>query len=183
MVSKLAPGIYAEIEQTRPFERPQQEALVTLTHTADVLRHALDRELAPFGISPEQYNVLRILRGAGDTGHPTLEIARRMISRSPNITRLIDKLVSGGLATREQGTRDRRQAVVQLTPAGRRRLASLDRVVEDALGRVDLTDRESRTLIRLLDRVRLRVARPTAAEMSRDTREARGTGHASRLEG
>jgi DNA-binding MarR family transcriptional regulator len=170
MAINQTPRIYAEIEQTRPFARPQQEALVTLTRTADVVRHALERDLAPHGISPEQYNVLRILRGAGRTGHPTLEVARRMISRSPNVTRLIDKLIAGGLVKREQGTRDRRQALVRLTPAGSRRLQALDRVVDRALGQLDLSDRESATLIRLLDKVRGRVARPTAAEQTRTRR-------------
>lgn len=167
--NKKTPGIYGEIEQSRPFARPQQEALVTLTHTADVLRHALERDLAPHGISPEQYNVLRILRGAGNDGHPTLEIARRMISRSPNVTRLIDKLIASGLARREQGTRDRRQALVRLTAAGSRRLGVLDKIVEDAPGQLDLSDRESGTLIRLLDKIRARVARPTVAEQTRGT--------------
>lgn len=167
MASKSTPSIYGEIKQSRPFARPQQEALVTLTRTADVLRHALERDLAPHGVSPEQYNVLRILRGAGAAGHPTLEIARRMISRSPNVTRLIDKLVAAGLATRDQGVRDRRQALVRLTAAGRRRLTALERVVDGALERLDLTDRESQTLIRLLDRIREQVVRPTAVERAR----------------
>lgn len=164
MVTKRRPRIYAEIDQRRPFARPPQEALVTLTRTADVLRHALERDLAPHGVSPEQYNVLRILRGAGEEGHPTLEIARRMISRSPNVTRLIDKLVAAELVRREPGTRDRRQAFVHLTARGRRHLVKLDGVVDDALGTLDLSDRESANLIRLLDKIRERVARPTSAE-------------------
>jgi DNA-binding MarR family transcriptional regulator len=167
MVSNQTPRIYAEIEQTRPFARPQHVALVTLTRTADVLRHALERDLAPYGVSPEQYNVLRILRGAGRDGHPTLEIARRMISRSPNVTRLIDKLVAAGLARREPGTRDRRQAIVHITSAGRRRLGTLDRIVEGAREQLSLTDRESATLVRLLDKIREGVARPTAVEQVR----------------
>lgn len=178
MVGIDTPRIYADIRQTRPFARPQQEALVTLTLTADVLRHALERALAPRGISPEQYNVLRILRGAGKAGHPTQEIARRMISRSPNVTRLIDKLVAAGLTRREQGTRDRRQALVRLTPVGRRRLAELDRLVEALLGRVDLSDRDSTTLVRLLDRVRTRVACPTVAEVNRERSAGAGKGPA-----
>jgi DNA-binding MarR family transcriptional regulator len=167
MVINKTPRIYAEIEQTRPFARPQHVALVTLTRTADVLRHALERDLAPHGVSPEQYNVLRILRGAGNNGHPTLEIARRMISRSPNVTRLIDKLVAAGLARREPGTRDRRQAFVHLTAAGRRQLETLDQIVEEAREQLSLTDRESATLVRLLDKIREGVARPTAAEQAR----------------
>jgi DNA-binding MarR family transcriptional regulator len=121
--------------------------------------------------------VLRILRGAGNNGHPTLEIARRMISRSPNVTRLIDKLVAAGLARREPGTRDRRQAFVHLTAAGRRQLETLDQIVEEAREQLSLTDRESATLVRLLDKIREGVARPTAAEQARASAE----GRASRL--
>ena len=166
------PGkIYAEIGQRSPFARREREALVTLLRTADVVHHALERALAPQGISPEQYNVLRILRGAGRQGHPTQAIAARMISRSPNITRLIDKLVASGLARRERGTSDRRQALVCLTPEGRRRLASLDETVEEVLERLDWSEGDSRTLIRLLDGLRARVARPTVLERARRARD------------
>lgn len=96
-----------------------------------------------------------------------------MISRSPNVTRLIDKLITAGLARREQGTRDRRQAFVRLTPAGRRRLRALNRVMDEGLGRMDLSDRESAALIRLLDKIRARVGRPTVVERARGQAEAR----------
>ncbi len=82
--------IYAEIKQSKPLRVPGQEAHITILRTADVLRHAVERAMSPFAISSEQYNVLRILRGAGGAGLATLEIADRMLSRSPNITRLVD---------------------------------------------------------------------------------------------
>src|SRR5690349_17277825 len=98
--------IYDEIKQSKPFRVRGQEAHVSILRTADVLGHAVERAISPFGLSLEQYNVLRILRGAGDSGLPTLEIAARMISRSPNITRLLDKLIDKGLARRARSEED-----------------------------------------------------------------------------
>src|SRR5439155_3512037 len=88
--------IYSEIRQSKPFARPEPELAVVLMRTGDVFHHSIDRALAPWGLSNEQYNALRIRRGAGKGGHPTLEISGRLISRSPNITRLVDKLIEKG---------------------------------------------------------------------------------------
>src|SRR5579863_2804169 len=92
--------IYDELKQAKRFARPQQEAAVALLRTADVHRARIEAALLPHGISPEQYNALRILRGAPEHRLPTLEIASRMIARAPNITRLIDKLVQKKLVSR-----------------------------------------------------------------------------------
>ena len=89
---------------------------VTLMRTSDVLHHAVEHALRPWGVSPEQYNVLRILQSAGAEGLPTLEIADRMIARAPNVTRLIDKMIEKGLARRERCGLDRR--VVRIWPTG-----------------------------------------------------------------
>src|SRR5262245_37608673 len=118
--------IYGEIRQKRPFARPEHELAVVLLRTGDVLHHSVDRALAPWGLSNEQYNALRILRGAGEAGHPTLEISRRLVSRSPNITRLLDKLIAKGLARRERDAADRRQAVIHITPKGSELLGRCD---------------------------------------------------------
>lgn len=68
------PKIYEEIKQNKPLRSPGQVAVITIFRTADVVRHAIERSLSAFGLSNEQYNVLRILRGAGENGLPTLEI-------------------------------------------------------------------------------------------------------------
>ena len=90
-------GIQAEIQQTKPFTSLEDEALVALQRTADRLHWRLSEMLKAHGLSPTQYNALRILRGAGDQGRACSEIAERMINRDPDITRLVDRLERRGL--------------------------------------------------------------------------------------
>jgi len=159
--------IYEEIKQHKPLRRPGQEAVITIFRTSDVLRHAVERSLSPFGLSNEQYNVLRILRGAGESGLPTLEIADRMLSRSPNITRLIDRLIAKKLARRSRPKEDRRVVIVSLTPQGLELLAHLDRVVDKVFDNFPPTTKaEMDMLLDVLDRVREHMAVKTAAELS-----------------
>jgi DNA-binding MarR family transcriptional regulator len=148
--------IYDEIKQSKPFERPAQEAAIALLRTADILRARVEAALLPHGVSPEQYNVLRILRGAPDQSLPTLEIASRMIARSPNITRLIDKLVRKKLVSRCDHERDRRIVVVKLTPQGLDFVHTVTAAVDDtdAGALKGLTKVQVETLIDLLDAVR-----------------------------
>jgi DNA-binding MarR family transcriptional regulator len=148
--------IYGEIKQAKRFVRPAQEAAVALLRTADVLRARIEAALLPHGISPEQYNVLRILRGAPDQRLPTLEIASRMIARSPNITRLIDKLVRKELVSRCDHERDRRIVVVKLTSEGLDFVNAVTATVDDTdAGAFEgLTKVQVETLIELLDAVR-----------------------------
>src|SRR6187551_3431243 len=110
--------IYGELKQSKRFADPRQEAAIALLRTADILRSRIETALLPHQVSPEQYNVLRILRGAPDHRLPTLEIASRMITRAPNITRLIDKLVQKQFVSRCDHDRDRRVVVVKLTAKG-----------------------------------------------------------------
>ncbi len=121
-----------EIKQTRPFASPADEAVVTLLRTADKLRAALSAVVEPHGITLQQYNVLRILRGAGDAGLPTLEIAARMIEHNPGITRLLDRLEAKKLVRRERCPHDRRQVLCYATPLALRTLRETDGPVERA---------------------------------------------------
>lgn len=148
--------ILEEIRQKVPFPSPRQEAIVALLRTADVARRALSLAIEPTGITPQQYNVLRILRGAGDDGLPTLEIATRMIERSPGVTRLLDRLEEKGLVRRERCRADRRQVLCWIAPAGVELLARLDGPVRDAAERLlaGVTAAELDELLRLLDAVR-----------------------------
>jgi DNA-binding MarR family transcriptional regulator len=116
--------------------------------------------LAHHGLSVPQYNVLRILRGARGESLPTLEIASRMIERSPGITRLLDRLHGKGLVHRERCNEDRRQVLCSITDAGLELLAALDEPVLKADREVfsSLTDAELRQLVKLLDRIRESVA-------------------------
>ncbi len=157
--------IYSEIRQGKPFARPEAELAVVLLRTGDVMHHSIDRALAPWGLSNEQYNALRILRGAGEAGHPTLEISRRLISRSPNITRLLDKLIDKGFARRDREAEDRRQAVVRITRPGMKLAAECDRAIDAVLAKLRcLSPAEMRLAVGLLDRVRTSVAITTVQE-------------------
>jgi DNA-binding MarR family transcriptional regulator len=161
------PKIYEEIKQTTPEHRPGQVAVITIFRTADVLHHAVERSLSAFGLSTEQYNVLRILRGAGENGLPTLDISSRMLSRSPNITRLLDKLIAKKLARRSRPKDDRRVVIVSVTPQGLELLKHLDAVVDNVFNNFPpTTSAEMQTLVDVLDRIRERMAVKTAAERS-----------------
>jgi DNA-binding MarR family transcriptional regulator len=149
-------AIQAEIRQGKPFRSRTQEGLVALVRTVDVLKRAVAQVVEPHGLTLQQYNVLRILRGAKGQDLPTLEIAERMIEQAPGITRLLDRLEAKGLVSRARCVHDRRQVLCQITPRGLKLLATLegpmDRADEAALGM--LRGRELDTLIALLDRIR-----------------------------
>src|SRR5947208_7556531 len=107
-----APGTVAgDIHQSKPFASRGEEATVGLMLTADVLRRYSEEVLSPFGVTPQQYNVLRILRGSQPDALPTLEIASRMIDKAPGVTRLLDRLERKGLVSRIRCTADRRQVL------------------------------------------------------------------------
>jgi DNA-binding MarR family transcriptional regulator len=155
-----------EIRQTKPFASAADEAVVTLLGTADRVRTALSRVVEAHGITLQQYNVLRILRGAGDEGLPTLDIAARMIEHSPGITRLLDRLEARKLVRRVRCPEDRRQVLCHATEPARRLLGGLDGPVADAGRRALAPLDPSRTveLIRLLDAVRASSASPAAPD-------------------
>lgn len=148
--------ILHDLKQNKPFPSKAQEAAVALMRTADVLRRIVGAIVEPSGITSQQYNVLRILRGSGERGLPTLEIAERMIESTPGITRLIDRLETKKLVARERCLTDRRQVFCHITAAGLSLLTALDRPILDAtntaLGILKKTELAS--LIDLLDRTR-----------------------------
>jgi DNA-binding MarR family transcriptional regulator len=112
--------------QQEHFESPLHEAILNLLVAADYVRDRTERSCAEVGITASQYNVLRILRGAHPEGHPRCEIARRMVERAPDVTRLIDRLEKQGLVERDRTARDRRLSISRITPAGLALLAEMD---------------------------------------------------------
>lgn len=149
-------NIVQELKQSKPFPSKAQEAAVALLRTADVLRRIVGSVVEPKGITSQQYNVLRILRGAGERGLPTLEIADRMIETTPGITRLIDRLETKKLVARERCLTDRRQVFCRITTSGLTLLKSLDTPILNATGTAlgILKKTELASLIDLLDRTR-----------------------------
>lgn len=145
-----------EIAQTRPFRSREQEALLGVLRTAALVRQRISDVLEPFGVTLQQYNVLRILRGAGENGLPTLAIGERMLEPSPGITRLLDRLEAKGLVARERCPTDRRQVLCRVRPPALELLARLDEPIEalDASVLGDLKPADLDRLIGLLDRIR-----------------------------
>lgn len=104
----------------------EEQAYIVLQRSADRLQARFAKWLKPSGLSPTQYNALRILRGAGDQGLPCSEIGERMITRDPDITRLVDRLAKRGLVTRSHDKKDRRVVRATITAAGLEQLRELD---------------------------------------------------------
>ena len=145
-----------ELRQRRPFQSAAHEAVVGLMRTADLVRRQMTALVEPHGITVQQFNVLRILRGAGDEGLPTLEVAARMIEQTPGVTRLLDRLEAKELVRRQRCPKDRRQHLCWITGKGLALLDKLDAVTarahEDSLKGLRQKDRLA--FIRLLDAIR-----------------------------
>jgi DNA-binding MarR family transcriptional regulator len=118
-------------ERERRVGRPEEAAFLELMRTTDMLSRGLVRLLKSEALSPTQYNVLRILRGAPD-GLFCGEIASRMITRDPDVTRLLDRLEKRGLISRRREAKDRRTVMARITPEGLKLLAQLDEPVQAA---------------------------------------------------
>jgi DNA-binding MarR family transcriptional regulator len=123
-------SIQTELKQRKPFRTLEQEVSVSLARTAALQEHAAANVLRPYGLTPTQYNVLRILRGAEPDGLGRNEVRDRMIFPVSDATRLLDRLVEMGLAIRTRGGKDRRVVVARITRAGLEVLTPLDGVLE-----------------------------------------------------
>ena len=149
-----------EIKQTRPFRSVGQEAILALFKTTDMLRRHFGRLVGQLGEADEltlqQYNVLRILRGAGAEGLPTLEIATRMIEQAPGITRLLDRLEAKDLVARQRCPEDRRRVTCRISKRGLALLGRLDEQMNrsDEVFDAAISAAELKRLVDLLDRMR-----------------------------
>ena len=144
-----------EIKKKRPFNLPEQEAMLNILRTADQLQIRFARLFRKFGLTPQQYNVLRVLRGEG-RALPILEIAARMITVVPGITGLVDRLECAGLVERKRCDHDRRVIYVAIAPRAVEILAEIDEPLgnlhKQTLGH--MTPEELSMLSRLLERAR-----------------------------
>ena len=120
-----------ELKQNMPFRSREQEAYLSLLRTADALEAQVDAKLKEFGLTGTQYNALRIMRGAGPEGLPCSEIGERMITRDPDITRLLNRLQKRGLAARMRGKSDRRVICGRITADGLKLLREIDEPLEE----------------------------------------------------
>jgi DNA-binding MarR family transcriptional regulator len=138
------------------FRSREQQATLGLLRTADAVKRSLAQVIEPHGITPQQYNVLRILRGAGPDGLPTLSIGERMIEQTPGVTRLVDRLERKGLVARTPCPKDRRRVFCRMTTKGLDLLKELDDPINrwDSLAVSVLPPSDLDLLVDLLDRVR-----------------------------
>jgi MarR family transcriptional regulator, organic hydroperoxide resistance regulator len=153
-------GLQAEIKQSKPFPSLEDEAYLNLLRTTDALVRKEVEVLKGWGLSPTQYNALRILRGAGSEGVTCGELSERMLTRDPDVTRLIDRLEARGLIERGRSDQDRRVVRTRITHAGLDLLAELDKPahkwIREQLGH--LTEAQLRELISLLELARAHVS-------------------------
>ncbi|WP_337175760.1 MarR family transcriptional regulator [Paludisphaera sp.] len=151
----MAGDLGQRIGKREPFETKEEEALLNLVRTADRVQARVARLLKEHGLTPAQYNVLRILRGLGRPT-PILEVAERMLTETPGITGLIDRLEKLELVRRQRCEHDRRVIFVVLGPKGADMLAALEGPTAELRSALlsGLDEGDLSTLIRLLDRVR-----------------------------
>jgi DNA-binding MarR family transcriptional regulator len=150
----MGDALSRRIQQAR-FDSPAQEAMLNLLVAADHLHGRMERVCSEFGVTASQYNVLRILRGVHPEGHPRCEIARRMIERAPDVTRLIDRLEKRGWVERDRAERDRRLSISRITDVGLELLARIAPAVEQAEQdfRARLSEDACRELSRICEQI------------------------------
>jgi DNA-binding MarR family transcriptional regulator len=148
------------LKQNRPFVSLEQEVYLSILRTASELSYAVDQFFRPFDITPSQYNVLRILRGAGTGGLCRNEISERMVTATPDMTRLLDRMEKSGWVTRERAVEDRRQVSTHITKSGMELLARLERPTGDFVTPLFAGAKISdlKTVLKVNDQIRTRLS-------------------------
>jgi DNA-binding MarR family transcriptional regulator len=154
-VKPPAKDLLGELKMTRPFRSVEEEALLNIVRTAAVFMHDAAESLKPFGLTPTQYNVLRILRGSPD-GLCRNEVGQRLVTRVPDVTRLLDRMERDGLVQRQRTGQDRRYVSTQITEKGLKLVDKLDREMTAIHTRQlgHLGEKKARELIKLLSEAR-----------------------------
>lgn len=138
----------------RKFRSPRQEAALNLILASNFVRQVIDEVCAEFGITMQQYNILRILRGVHPDGYRCAEVRERMLDRAPDITRRLDALEDMGLVKRRRSSEDRRAVLSQITQRGLDLLATIDPYMDQADTRIagNLSLKECRELSTLCEK-------------------------------
>ncbi|MFN2637160.1 MAG: MarR family winged helix-turn-helix transcriptional regulator [Gemmatimonadaceae bacterium] len=127
----MTPDLRRELQQRKPFTSVQQEAQLSVIRTGSLLTDAFERILRPYGITAAQFNVLRILRGAEPEGLCRNELRCRLLTRMPDVTRLLDRMEEAGLVGRIREGEDRRKVRTKITAKARKLVDKLDTVVAE----------------------------------------------------
>ena len=151
--------IQSELKQKKPFSCKEEEIFLNIMRTADKLQRRMAELLDESDLSRTQYNVLRILRGAGEVGLACGEISERMVTRDPDITRLLDRMEKRGLVSRKREKDDRRVVTARINALGLELVKKLDEPITQLhraqLGHIDVKQQE--VLIRLLEAAREKI--------------------------
>src|ERR1700733_13864394 len=160
MVRTKKSSLATALKQTRPFVSLEQEAYLSILRTASELSYAVDQFFRPFDITPSQYNVLRILRGAGTDGLCRNEISERMVTATPDMTRLLDRMEKAGWVTRERAEEDRRQVSTHITKSGMELLARLEKPPGEFVTGLftGVTTRDLKTVLKVNDQIRTKLS-------------------------
>lgn len=152
----MSTGLQKELKQSRPFASCEEEVYLNIQLTAERLWWGVNETLKQADLTHTQYNVLRILRGAGQAGASCSEISERLVTKDSDITRLLNRLEARGLISRERETKDRRVIITHISVIGLRLLAALDKPIERCHRRHlgHLGDKQLATLSKLLEAVR-----------------------------
>jgi DNA-binding MarR family transcriptional regulator len=148
------------LKQHRPFVSLEQEVYLSILRTASELSYSVDQFFRPFDITPSQYNVLRILRGAGADGLCRNEISERMVTATPDMSRLLDRMEKAGWVTRERAEDDRRQVSTHITKPGMELLARLETPTGDFVTRLfaGSKGRDLKTVLQVNDQIRTKLS-------------------------
>jgi DNA-binding MarR family transcriptional regulator len=152
-------NLKAELKQNKPFESLEDEVFINIIRTAEVLRRRETEFLKGYELTPPQYNVLRILRGAKSNGGLICrEIGQRMISFDPDMTKLLDRLEARGFLTRDREQKDRRVITVKITKEGLAILKKIDQPILDMVNELlgHLGEKKLKTLNELVEEARTR---------------------------
>ncbi len=162
VITNIFPGVptklQKELKQTKPFASREEEVFLNIQRTAEVLWWGINETLKGAELTPTQYNVLRILRGAGRTGASCSDISERLVTKDSDITRLLDRLEGRGLISREREAKDRRVIITRITNDGLQVLAGLDKPIAQCHRRQlgHLGEKRLASLGKLLDAARER---------------------------
>ena len=143
-------GLGTELKQTKPFQSLEAEAVLSIARTAAALEHEVAQALKAHELTPTQYNVLRILRGAGPDGLCRNEVGNRLVTRVPDVTRLLDRMEDTGLISRQRGSEDRRYVTTRITRKGVDLVGKLDQPMHE-LHQAQLGHLSKKSLRTLID--------------------------------
>jgi DNA-binding MarR family transcriptional regulator len=160
MASTKKSSLATALKQNRPFESLEQEVYLSILRTASELSYSIDQLFRPFGITSSQYNVLRILRGAGTNGLCRNEISERMVTATPDMSRLLDRMERAGWVQRERAEDDRRQVSTYITKSGMELLERLETPTRDFVAQTfsGTAVSDLKTVLKVNDRIRTKLS-------------------------